>query len=342
MLRYGLVLLCPPMRPLVIFTGQGVARADGFNLTRRVKGLPEFRSILSRVARHDRQNLDALLRAAVAHGAPPAAWIGGLRALCLKERRTTLRKTIHRDLFGAISEASQRRVVVHLTASIDGLSTTFLTRDGGARWAPYDAAASLDDLRRDLADVCRRGTGLLHYPLHGEVGLYVSEGDGERLQTAYHQPKADPDGTTWASSLIVGPGRGLKRLEHHLPSSALARDVMDGLLRGGELNVASESFGEFLPADLLVVGYGANDRGLRASLPFERLVSAFPMNGGQERGVWRALLYAPATAAHVKEWFESSGFSIVEYGDGDLALRVSSLLATVADAREATLPGSPY
>ncbi len=74
------------MRPLVIFTGQGVARADGFNLTRRAKALPEFRSILGWVERRDRQNLDALLRAAVVQGAPPAAWIAGLRALCLKER----------------------------------------------------------------------------------------------------------------------------------------------------------------------------------------------------------------------------------------------------------------
>ncbi len=118
-------------------------------------------------------------------------------------------------------------MVVHVTANIDGLTTTFLSRDYGAHWAPYVGTASLDDIRRDLAAVCARGAGLVHYPLHGEVGLYVSEEDGERLQTAYHQPDVDSDGTTWVSSLVVGAGRGLERLERNLPSSRFALDVMD-------------------------------------------------------------------------------------------------------------------
>lgn len=314
------------MRPLVVFSGQGVARADGFNLTRRAKALPELRPLLTRLERSDRQNLDALVQAAVAAGTPPIEWVRGLRELCLKERRSTHRKLAHQETLAAIAAASTGRVVVHGTANLDGLTTTFLARDYGARWAPYGGVASLDDVVDDMATVCGAGAGLLHVPLHGEICLYLSEEDRTRMRTAYHHPSADADGTPWVSSLVVGPGRGLDRVEKNLPSSGLALELIGGLLRGGEVVAGGRSLGAFEPADLLVLGYGASDRGSRPLHPFERIVSRLSVARDPDASLWTSLVYGPTTPRHVLEWFSRNGFEVVPYGDGELASRVSALL----------------
>ncbi len=314
------------MRPLVVFSGQGVARADGFNLTRRAKALSELRPLLARLERADRQNLDALIQAAVVAGSPPIDWVRGLRELCLKERRSTHRKLAHRDTLAAIAAASAGRVVVHGTANVDGLTTTFLARDLGARWAPYGGVASLDDVADDMASVCGAGAGLLHFPVHGEICLYLNEEDGTRMRTAYHHPSADADGTPWISSLVVGPGRGLDRVEKSLPSSRLAWELIVGLLRGGDIVAGGRSLGEFDPADLLVLGYGASDRGSRPLHPFERMVSRLSQTRDPGASLWTSLVYGPTTPRHVHEWFDRNGFDVVSYGDGELASRVSALL----------------
>ena len=314
------------MRPLVVFSGQGVARADGFNLTRRAKALPELRPLLTRLGRADRQNLDALIEAAVASGAPPIEWVRGLRELCLKERRSTHRKLAHQETLGAVAATSVGRVVVHCTANLDGLTTTFLARDYGARWAPFGGVASVDDVLDDVVTVSGAGAGLLHFPLHGEICLYVSEEDGTRMRTAYHHPNADADGTPWVSSLVVGPGRGLDRVERNLPSSRLALELITGLLRGGDVAVAGRSLGAFEPADFLVMGYGASERGSRPNHPFERLVSELAGSRDPEASVWTSLLYQPTTPRPVREWFDQNGFTVVSYGDGELASRVAASL----------------
>src|SRR5262245_16298771 len=103
------------MRPLVIFTGQGIARADGFNLTRRAKALPPIHGLADRLRQSDRQNLDALLELAVQEGSiPTAQLVSSIRALCLKERRSTLNKQAHHDVSMAVAEAAQDRLVLHL------------------------------------------------------------------------------------------------------------------------------------------------------------------------------------------------------------------------------------
>jgi hypothetical protein len=73
------------MRPLIVFTGQGIARGDGFNLTRRAKALDELRPFVERVERSDRQNLDALLATAFASEdvVPAARIVSALRTLGL-------------------------------------------------------------------------------------------------------------------------------------------------------------------------------------------------------------------------------------------------------------------
>lgn len=326
------------MRPLVVFSGQGVARADGFNLTRRAKALPEFRALLPRMDRSDRQNLDALLRMAVESGTPPSTWITGLRNLCLKERRTTSRKLAHRGTFQALAEAAASRLVVHLTANVDGLTTTFLARDFGARWAPYHAPSTLDVIARDVSEACVAGRGLLHFPLHGEIGLYVSEGGARQLRTAYHHPNVEGDGTVWVSSLVVGPGQGLSRLSDAMPSSRLAETLVQDLLRGEPIETQDSRTVRFAPADLLVLGYGANARGARAEHPFERMIARLAPGRGPGAGRWRALVYAPTVTRHVTQWYEDHGFAVVPYGDGDLSSVTSSLVQPPESARTVAHP----
>jgi hypothetical protein len=322
------------MRPLVVFSGQGVARADGFNLTRRAKALPEFRTMLARMERSDRQNLDAILMTAVRSGAPSASWIASLRALCLKERRTTMRKVAHRGTFEAIAAEARRRVVVHLTANVDGLATTFLVRDFGARWAPFHGVAAVDRIRDEFLEVCTAGSGLVHFPLHGEVGLYVSESGGDRLRTAYHHPEVDDDGAVWVSSLVVGPGSGVDRIAKTMPASALALTIAGGLLRGGPVRLGGGVDAGPLPAsDLVVLGYGAHERGPRSAHPFERMIRRIVDDGARDPSArWCSLQYGAAISKHVAAWHERNGLRIVSYEDGELPIRTAEAVESACSS----------
>lgn len=319
-----------PERPLVVFSGQGVSRADGFNLTRRAKALPAFAEHVRRLERCDRQNLDAVLHAAVGAEVPPVDWIQAFRTLCMKELRRTFSKTTHRELFELVAGAAQSRLVVHLTSNVDGISTTILVRDHGALWAPFRGVSSMARVRSDFVKAARAGRGLAHFPLHGEIGLYVSEPEGERLRTAYHHPEPGDDGTTWISSLLLGPGRGLQNLESGLRPGGFAVSILEALLRGGPLDVEGVSCGDFAPADLLVVGYGATDRGAHADNPFERVLDSLSDEWSRQAGSRHALLYNSATPRHVASWFERHGFTLVSYGDDELVAKALPLLSSGA------------
>src|SRR5262245_54446563 len=121
------------MRPLIVFSGQGIARADGFNLTRRLVASGVGGVARSELARGERHNLDAIVEACARDGAVAFDdLLRALRSLCLKERRSTLRKVAHREVFELLAEQASQRLVVHLTSCVDSLTSTFAVRDFGA------------------------------------------------------------------------------------------------------------------------------------------------------------------------------------------------------------------
>lgn len=318
------------MRPLIVITGQGIARADGFNLTRRMKATKHLAELTSAVRRRDRQNLDALLEACAAAGAEAVATVvHDLRAICLKERRTTLRKTAHQGVFAALADAATQRLVVHLTTNVDGLTTTFAVRDFGACWPPFGAPARGEEVAAAFQTVLDRGAGLLHVPLHGEAGLVLSEPDGDVLQTCYGPPRAVPGTTAWLPSLAVGVAAGVHDLERRLPPARLGYALLDALLGGASDGVSRTGLRvpELAPADLLVVGYGAEETSTRNAYPLESRITALVASGARDPGArWTALVYRPGDNTHAAAWYAERGFAIAPYDDGELPRAVRQAL----------------
>lgn len=308
------------MRPLIVITGQGIARADGFNLTRRMKATPRLAALSALVRRKDRQNLDALLEACAAGGPEDlAAVLQDLRGICLKERRATLRKTAHHGTFAALAEASAQRLVAHLTTNLDGLTTTFAVRDFAACWPPFAAPARVDETVAAFQATLDRGAGLLHVPLHGEAGLLLSEPDGGVLQTCYGSPRAVEGHGSWLPSIAVGLASGVADLERRLPCARLGYALFDALATSGAQRAADLHVADHAPADLLVVGYGAEDSPTRSAYPLERRIDALVAAGRRDPGArWTALVYRPSENGHAASWFAARGFTVVPYDDGEL------------------------
>ena len=309
------------MRPLIVFTGQGLPRADGLNLTRRMKATSRLAALTGDVRRKDRQNLDALLEACAAGGDEALAEVlQDLRAICLKERRATLRKVAHHGVFEVLAEAAAQRLVAHLTTNLDGLTTTFAVRDFNACWPPFRRPCDLDVVRSEMQQLLDRGSGLLHVPLHGEAGLLEAEPDGARLQTIYGTPRALPgDAGAWLPSLLRGAAAGMAGIEHRLVTARLGYALLDGLLASG----VQESAGLAVPArpaaDLLVIGYGAEEGKTRDAYPFESRISRLVAAGERDPASrWTALVYRPGENPLSAAWFAARGFTVLPYDDGEL------------------------
>ena len=322
-------------RPLLVVTGQGVARADGFNLTRRMKATRRLAALTADVRRRDRQNLDALLEACAAGGPDALAEVlRDLRTICLKERRTTLRKTAHREVFAALAAAAASRLVAHLTTNMDGLTTTFAVRDFGAVWAPFRGRATRDETVAALREALASGTGLLHVPLHGEAALMIAEtDDGEVLQTQYGG-SVWPAAANWLSSLEIFAMAGIEHVERKLLPARLGYGLLDALLAEDAAPCEGLDVPTRPAADLLVIGYGAEDDGTRPTYPFERRIDDLVRRGARDpRSRWSALVYRPAQFPHTAAWYEEHGFTVLGYDDGELG-------AAVRQASAGALPGA--
>lgn len=322
-------------RPLLVVTGQGVARADGFNLTRRMKGTRRLAALTADVRRRDRQNLDALLEACVAGGPEALAEVlRELRTICLKERRRTLRKTAHHEVFAALASVAEQRLVAHLTTNMDGLTTTFAVRDFAAVWAPFRGPVSADETVAAAREVIARGTGLLHLPLHGEAALMVARhAEGETLQTLYGGP-AGPSAVGWIPSLEIFATSGAGAVERDLLPARLGYALVDALLRDDAAPCEGLHVPARPPADLLVVGYGAEDDGTRPAYPFERRIGELVRTGHRDpRSRWTALVYRPEQFPHSAAWYQQHGFAVVGYDDAGLG-------AAVRQACGGPLPGA--
>lgn len=316
-------------------TGQGVARADGFNLTRRMKGTRRLAALTADVRRRDRQNLDALLEACAAGGSDAIAEVlRDLRAICLKERRTTLRKTAHHEVFAALAAAAESRLVVHLTTNMDGLTTTFAVRDFGAVWPPFRGRVTREETVAALRAAIATGIGMLHLPLHGEAALMIaSDDDDEKLQTIYGGA-AWPAPGGWVPSLEIFANSGIAAAERELLPARLGYALLDALLAEDAASCEGLDVPAHPSADLLVIGYGAEDDGTRPAYPFERRITELVRGGTRDpRSRWTALVYRPAQFPQTATWYEGQGFTVVGYDDGELG-------AAVRQASCGALPGA--
>jgi hypothetical protein len=309
------------MRPLVVFTGQGIPRADGLNLTRRMKGTPRLAALTADVRRKDRQNLDALLEACAAAGDDALTEVlQDLRVICLKERRATLRKSTHRGVFEVLSAVAEQRLVAHLTTNLDGLTTTFAVRDFAACWPPFRGPCHVDALRREMQQVLDRGAGLLHVPLHGEAGLMLAEPAGDVLQTFYGAPPSLPgDAVSWLPSLRRGATAGMAGIEQRLVTAGLGYALFSALVSTSPREADGLVVARAAPADLVVIGYGAEESRTRDAYPFERAVTGLVAAGHRDPAAqWTALVYRPEENPLSAQWYAARTFKVVPYGDGEL------------------------
>jgi hypothetical protein len=308
------------MRPLVVFTGQGIARADGFNLTRRLKSLPQLARLGESLPRGDRQSLDAILAEQALLGEPAIEdLLRALRALCLKERRSTLRKSAHHGVFSALGAAASARVVVHLTTCIDGLTTTFAVRDFGAAWPPFRRVAGLPAIAAEAAAVLSRGRGMIHLPAHGEAPLIAADGDELLLQSYFGEPGDLRGASAWASTLRLGLARGVASIDTRFPLAGLSYEMLRRALAGEPIALGDEpAVPPGGPADLVVIGYGAC--AARRDHPFERCIAGLRQRGLPSAAArWTAVVHRPEQNRRVASWFEAHGFIVAGCGDGDLA-----------------------
>lgn len=307
------------MRPLVVYTGQGIARADGFNLTRRLKSLPQLARLGESLPRGDRQSLDAIVAERALLGAAALEdLLRALRALCLKERRSTLRKSAHHGVFAALGAAASARVVLHVTTCIDGLTTTFAVRDFGAAWAPFRRIAGLPAIATEAAAVLSRGRGMIHLPAHGEAPLIAADGDDLLLQSYFGEPSDLRGANAWASTLRLGLARGVASIDASFPLAGMSYELLRSTLAGEPTRLADEPAVATGPADLVVIGYGAS--AARETHPFERCIAALRQRGLPDATTqWTAVVHRPDQNRRVSSWFERNGFRVEGCGDSDLA-----------------------
>lgn len=322
------------MRPLVVFSGQGLALADRFNLTchlakalakRAPKG--KLLALLRRESTLD----DVFTKARGTGGEPMLQELVVLtRELCSRERDKPDHPQ-HREVFEALREQACHRAVVHLTTNVDGLTSRAAVGVAGALWAPLQRAGAdvrWETIAADARSVLTAARGVLHLPLHGEANLAAVGGDahhGARLLRV--APLAQLDAN---STLAEGMGRGqVPRIEGRMIVSGLGYRLLGDLLAGNAVDVASLCDPRFDtvdvgppivphgPADLLALGYGANAN--RADYPFERIVDAAHRKGVPSGATWRALVYQRNVCADEGQWYRAHGCDVWAFGDGELA-----------------------
>jgi len=310
-------------RPLVVVTGQGLARADGVNLARRLAAIEPVTEIRPTVEWRRRRDLDALVAAGVEAGGDVARrMFEELRLACRKERRSLARKTAHQSLFTILRDLSVERPVVHLTTNVDGIGSAIAAGEMGAFWPALHEPTRLGDIRTGVLRVLEAGEGFVHLPLHGEAALIVSE-EGV-LRTFYGAPSSLSEDGPWLSSLEMGIGRDVEAIEGSLELSRFGYHVLRTLLTGEPTGARGAALP---PADLLVVGYAAASRPSRRRLPFERIVGGWLEGVPERRQRLEALLLESSENSASRRWFTHLGFHVDTHRLGELPARFRAILA---------------
>ena len=327
------------MRPLVVLTGQGISRADGFDLERELRDAIEeevrrcfdlprdsrtLDDVFSAARRHSMQYLEALVRAT--------------RRTCIAARESGVRAH-HREVFGALRDAAANRVVVHVTTNIDGIATTVAVKVFGAVWRPverYGEEIPIADIRRDVLEVFAAGSGQLHLPVHGEAGLAAVKGLPE-WEGAQRLVQTGLQHDTAYSTLAQGIGQTVREIETLMAVSGLGYGLLASLLVGTVADV-DRMIGPYPPADLVTIGYGAGATDGRLAYPFERRLREARQRGFSPQGSrWLALVYrgdsedadSPAIE-RTAGWYDEARFEVRRYGKDELGAAARAAIASVS------------
>ncbi len=317
------------MRPLVVMTGQGLAYADGFHLTPRLRVRPGPEYHFFGPATEGKPLDDVFSAARRVYGEEGAGCLARItRRVCVRARRGDWHKRHHREVFAALRDMADSRVVLHVTANIDGIATEVAVKEFGAVWQPverYREEIPIEAIRQDARDVVTRGRGLLHVPVHGEAGLAAVRGplewEGAKRLVQDELRKYDA-----YSTLAQGMGVQVSEIERLMEASGLGYRLLSALLTGRPDN--DDGIGNRLePADLLTIGYGAGSVPERVHYPFERRVQEARAQGHPQGAKWRALVYKPHSEMAEVQWYRAVDAEVVGYGDGDLGRIVRDVLS---------------
>ena len=320
------------MRPLVVYSGQGLALADGFDLVRaKLWTQPELMAeCFSLVPERQRADLDAVLLACGSAGDRPLdLMMKALRAACFAERRARRELPHHRAIFNLLAREAQHRVVLHVTANIDGLTSAVGVEEFDAIWRPRREKTDIVRIVADAKAAVERGTGLLHLPVHGEVGLLADKSqEGARLLITIDED----DAIERYSTVYMGIGRNrVTDVPKTMAFSGFGYDLLSGLVRGTPTVwvEGGVTIHPIEPADLVVFGYAAGSAPEREDYPLESRIPDPSLAGAWKRpdgATWRACCYKPPVGDPTVIWFKRRGFEIVEFGDGELSEAVKKAI----------------
>ncbi len=300
-------------RPLVVYAGQGIALADGFDLRGKLlthlAGIPDV---------HAEDDLDAQI-AVVRRDPPPGCTdeerdriIGRLEKvlhtlddICVQHVGTPpdlARWPTADGLCQRLSELARDRLVVLFTSNVD-TALRYAALRHGARWVlPPSGLAHRDEIAGWLQEIEKRSPGFHYAPLHGEATL-ICIGDGGLIYaTPEHSlhPLPIPD-NGWHYTTGEGLGTNVRIIEDRLWLSKLAYPVFRRLIEGA---------GGADPADLLAVGYGAGATAVRAEqYGFEVSVHGATAAFASRPHQWLAVL--PEGDAKSIAWYQAHGFRVV-------------------------------
>jgi nicotinamide-nucleotide amidase len=291
-------------RPLVVFVGQGLSLADGFDLTRDLQAAaPEcFEQV------PNPYDLDLVLESILGAAEAEERRLKLERALfelsrpgILAARR--LRSTTF--LCQRLGDVARNRTVVLATSNVDCALRGEALRFGAEWIMGRDAkgTASLDGVRRWFGHIKQRPPSFHYLPLHGEPDL-LSTGDGGTFFSSPEFQGWKPAGQPWYSTVAEGLGPRAREIHRRFSISQDGYKLLEALLSGED--------GSHEAADLLVVGCGSGSSDRRLGYPFEIHVNrASKGRGGtaiwQAVGVWEDGVDEQRRS---RLWFEERGFLI--------------------------------
>jgi hypothetical protein len=279
--------------------------------------------VLLACAENQRNDLDAVLLACGSAGDRPLDLLmRALRVECFAVRQAGAALAHHRSVFELLASEARNRIVLHATANIDGLTTAVAVYEFGAIWRPRREQTGIARIVQEANEIVERGSGLLHFPVHGEVGLLADPSEeGARLLLTLDED----DGVRRYSTIYMGVGRNrVTDVPRTMAFSGFGYDLLSGLVQGsatvwaeGDVTIPAVE-----PADFVVIGYGAGSSDERKKYPLESRIPDPSLEGAWTRpagAIWRACCYKPATDDPTIAWFKKRGFEIAPYGDGDLS-----------------------
>lgn len=305
--------------PLIVLTGQGLAKADGFDLVARLQAEPEWHDAFFVYGREQSDDLDHVISAYRAAGEERLrTFIDRIRLECRIEREKTATKPNHQGIFKILATLAHHRAVLHLTTNIDGISTNVAVGEHRARWVALRERAAFESIVRDVDEVLSSGQGMIHLPLHGEAAL-MADGDGATILWTV-RPEQHGAGN---STLAEGLGRGVQSIEARMHVSQLGYRLLRALLTGSRAELDFGSIlGPYPQANLVTVGYGAGGGEIRLEYPFEKHIGQIPPRDCLSR---TALVFEGATQ-EVRAWYSKNGFELVGHGSNDLVERFAEIV----------------